>query len=150
MSGYSDLEIKSTGKFMKIDPGQPRVIRLLDESPVERTIHGFGKDAIKCIGDGCLKCATGKDEPKQRFKANVYDHGLKKVLLWEFGPAIAKQLKIIDKSLAEEGRVITQADLKVEASGSNLTKKYNVTIRLTSQTVPADLKMHSTEDEIQF
>lgn len=132
---YGDLEIKSNSKFLKIESGFPHDIRLLDETPEERIVHGFGKDAITCLGEGCTLCISG-DEPRQRFFANVYDHTVKRPLSWEFGAAIAKQLKAIDTTMSEEGRKITDIDLKVEATGEKLAKKYMVTPRMSAKALP--------------
>lgn len=132
---YGDLEIKSNSKFLKIESGVPHDIRLLDESPEEKIVHGFGKDAAICDGEGCMECSRG-DDPKQRFIANVFDHTLKRQMTWEFGAAIAKQLKAIDTTLSEEGKKINQVDLKVEATGQNMSKKYMVTPRMSAKPLP--------------
>jgi hypothetical protein len=137
---YGEITIKNNSKFLKIESGVPHDIRLLDESPTEKIIHGFGKDSSVCGGEGCVDCSEGS-EPKQRFSANVYDHSLKKTMVWEFGGSIAKQLKAIDITLGEEGKKITQVDLKVEASGSNMQKKYTVTPRMTSKVLPANVEI---------
>ena len=136
---YGDLDIRNTGKYLKIENGQPHDVRLLDETPFEKTIHGFGKEATICQGDDCTECAEG-DEPKQRFMANVYDHGLKKALIWEFGSGVAKQLKAIDNALGEEERKIVDVDLKVDSSGEKMTKKYMITPRMTAKPIPPGLK----------
>jgi len=135
---YTDIEIKSNNKFLKIESGVPHDIRLLNDTPDEKMIHGFGKDAIPCDGNGCAECAGGS-EAKQRFSANVYDFTVKRAMLWEFGAAIAKQLKAIDTTLSEEGKRITQIDLKVEATGQNMQKKYMVTPRTTGKPLPDDV-----------
>lgn len=138
MPGYGDIEIKSNSKFLKIESGTPHDIRLLSETPSSKVIHGFGKDAAVCGGEGCAECAAG-EESKQRFAAEVYDFLTKKAMTWEFGAAIAKQLKAIDTTLGEEGRKITEVDLKVEATGSNMNKKYTVTPRMTSKPLPPEV-----------
>lgn len=139
MSGYGDLEIKSSSKFLKIESGIPHDVRLLSESPMVKLSHGFGKDAVECEGQGCPECATSEEEPRQRFSAAVYDFSLKRVLTWEFGATIAKQLKSIDNTLKEEGKKITEVDLKVEASGEKMQKKYSVIPRMTSKVLPEGL-----------
>lgn len=132
---YGELEIKSNSKFLKIESGVPHDIRLLDASPEEKIVHGFGKDATICDGENCAQCSAG-DDPKQRFVANVYDHTVKRQMTWEFGAAVAKLLKAIDTSMAEEGRKITEIDLKVEATGEKLSKKYMVTPRMSAKPLP--------------
>lgn len=135
---YGDIKIAATGKYLRIETGQPREVRILDETPFEKVVHGFGKDAINCQAAGCDKCAGG-DTPKQRFATNVWDHSLQKAMIWEFGPNIAKQLCAIDKSLAEEGRKITDVDLKVESSGEKLSKKYMITPRMSTRGIPESI-----------
>lgn len=138
MSGYGDVEIKSNSKFLKIESGVPHDIRLLTPKPDEKIIHKFGQDAVECEGEGCEQC-NGGDEPRQRFSAEVYDHTLKRKLTWEYGSTIATQLKAIDTAMAEEGRQITMVDLKVEARGEKMSKKYMVTPRSTAKPLPEDV-----------
>jgi hypothetical protein len=137
---YGDVEIRSNSKYLKIESGTPHDIRLLSESPKCSMVHGFGPEKIDCIGPVCFKCAAG-DEVKQRFSAQVWDWTVKRRLEWEFGAAIAKQLKSIDQTLAEEGKQITEVDLKVEAEGSNMQKKYRVTPRMTSKPLPPEAEL---------
>ncbi len=142
MGGYGDIEIKSNSKFLKIESGTPHDIRLLDDAPTVKLLHGFGKEATECIGEGCELCidpAEG-EEAKQRFSSEVYDHLLKRKLTWDYGPGIAKQLKAIDVTLAEEGKKITDVDIKVAATGSMMAKKYTCTPRMTSKPIPDDVK----------
>lgn len=139
-----DLKIKSAGKFIKIESGEPQDLRVLTENIVERMIHGFGKEAVTCGGPGCFKCAGGVDI-KQRFFVNVYNHNVQRVMLWEFGPGIAKSLKSIAKTLKEENRTILDVDIKVEADGSGMNKKYKVIPRMTAKEIPAGLILHKIE-----
>lgn len=136
--GYGEVEIKSNSKFLKVETGTPHDVRLLSESPTVKQQHGFGKDASECRGEGCPECAAGV-EVKQRFSAEVYDFLVKRVMTWEFGPAVAKQLKAIDQTLSEEGKKITAVDLKVEASGAMMNKKYMVTPRMTAKPLPDNI-----------
>jgi hypothetical protein len=133
---YGDVNIKSNSRFLKIESGVPHDIRLLSESPEERVVHGFGKEEVECLGDGCLPCKDPENQAKQRFTAEIYDHTIKRQLTWEFGAAIAKQLKAIDTTMAEEGRKITSIDLKVEAQGEKMSKKYMVTPRMSAKPLP--------------
>lgn len=141
--GYGDIEIKSSSKFLKIETGTPHDIRLLSKDPGSRVIHGFGKDEVECLGEGCPNCLDGdpKKQPKQRFTAEVYDFLLKKIMTWDFGASVAKQLKAIDVTLREEGKSITQVDLKVETSGQNMQKKYTVTPRMSSKPLPPEIEI---------
>src|SRR5882724_7949749 len=118
---FADLKIKSGGKYLKVDSGEPHDVRLYSEEPMERIIHGFAKEATNCDGPGCGECAAGHDA-KQRFLVNIYDHNTQKVLIWEFGSMIAKQLKSLAITLKEEGKSLLDVDLKVEASGSSQNK----------------------------
>lgn len=144
---YGDVTIQSTGKYVRIENGQPRELRLLDEKSFKKLSHGFGKASISCTGQGCLTCASG--EPiKQKWSVNVYDHTMKRAMVWDYGPSVAKQLKAISDSLKEEGKKIMEIDLRVEASGEKMTKEYRVTPRMTAKPVPPDLKL--TDFSIPF
>lgn len=147
--GFSDLKIKATGKFLRIESGVPQDIRILQDSPVERILHGFGKEAEECGGEGCERCAGGS-EPQQRFSINVWNHSLNKIMIWEFGSGIAKQLKAIAKSLEEESQNILSVDLKVEAEGAQKSKKYKITPRMTSKPIPQGLKLLPMDGGIPF
>src|SRR5882724_5918876 len=116
---------------------------------MERIIHGFAKEATNCDGPGCGECAAGHDA-KQRFLVNIYDHNTQKVLIWEFGSMIAKQLKSLAITLKEEGKSLLDVDLKVEASGSSQNKKYMVTPRMTAKPVPIGLMLHLISNELPF
>ena len=142
MPGY-DQDIKVNTKFLKVEAGTPRDVRLLNPEPVERYVHVYKmpNPSVVCTGDECQDCARG-DEPKQKFMTNVYDHTTGKLLIWEYGSMIAKQLKEIYKTLLEEDRKITDTDLKVTATGNQLTKRYQITPRMTSKKVPAGLTLH--------
>jgi len=141
MAGY-DQDIKVNSKFLKIEAGDPHDIRLLDPESVEIYSHQVpnGKPEV-CGGEGCVLCEKG-DEPRQRFLCNVYDFNSKKVKVFEYGSMIGKQLKEIYKTLMEENRQITSCDLKISATGSNLSKRYQITPRGQSKPVPAGLTLH--------
>ena len=153
---YADQDIKQTSKFLKIEQGAPMIIRLLDASPVETYKHRLGKSSVDgkfevpCKGeDACELCQDGQ-EPTQKFTTNVYNHTLKKVQLYEYGPGIAKMLKKIAINLFEEGQDILNFDLKMEAEGAGLNKKYAVTPRTTSQPVPTGLVKMKIDQDIPF
>ena len=156
MSSYADQDIKVASKFLKIEQGSPMIIRLLDSSPVELFKHSLGKPnadgkfQIPCKGeDICELCQDGQ-EPTQKFITNVFNHTLKKVQLFEYGPGIAKMLKKIAVNLSEEGQDILNFDLKMEAEGAMLNKRYTVTPRTTSQPVPPGLVKIKIDGEIPF
>lgn len=141
---YADTEIKQNSKYLKIEAGHPMVIRLIDSTPVEVMKHSLGKEAVDgkfqvdCKGDMCDLCNDGQD-PTQKFITNVYNHTLQKVQLFEYGPMIAKMIKKIAVNLAEEGQDILNFDLKIEAEGAGMSKKYSVTMRTTQMAVPEGL-----------
>jgi hypothetical protein len=135
---YGDLKINSNSKFLKIEAGKPHTIRLLTDSPRVEMIHGFGVTKRACSGGAlCPQCSDG-ESAKQRFFTDIWDWELSKRMEWEFGPSIAKQIQKIETALAEEGRTIVETDLKVEAEGSGMDKKYTVTPRLTSKMLPQE------------
>jgi len=148
MSNYADITIKSNTKFLKIEEGIPKTIRLLGDA-VETMVHGGGKDEIICNGANCLKCAEN-DEPKQRFNTNVFDHGSQKVMIWKYGPGVAKQIREVARLLADDKVDITSVDLKVSATGSQMQKRYTVMASPQSKQVPSGLKLHELQGDIPF
>lgn len=146
---FNNLEIKSNSKFLKIEAGTPQDIRLLQDTPMERSIHGFGNTATECEGENCGLCAQG-EEAVQRFSVNVYNHTARKVQVWEFGPGIAKQLVSLSKALEEEQKNITDVDLKADAEGSMKSKKYKITPRMTTKPIPPELKLLPLEGTLPF
>lgn len=146
---YSEIKIKTTGKFLKVDAGSPQDIRLYDASPFEVMKHAKANSSPICEGEGCGWCAEG-DVAKQKFVTNVYSHSLKKLMIYEYGTSIAKQLQSIAKTLEEEGRSIMDTDLKIEATGSGMQKRYTVTPRMTSKPVPDGLVRNKINGEIPF
>lgn len=152
---YADQDIKQNSKFLKIDQGSPMVVRLLDDPPIEvmkHTLKGAvdGKFQVICKGgDICELCQDGQD-PTQKFITNVYNHTLRKVQLFEYGPMIAKAIKKIAVNLEEEGKNIMDFDLKIEAEGASLSKKYTVTPRTTAQPVPTGLAKIRIDADIPF
>lgn len=139
---YSNMDVKSKSKFLKIVAGEPQDLRILDAAPVEAFEHAQGNKApTNCGGAMCDFCAAG-DDKKQKFLCNVYNHTQKSVQIFKFGASIAKQLKNISKTLEEEGQSILNVDLKVEAQGEGLSKKYTVTPRMSAKPVPEGLKLH--------
>lgn len=152
---YANQEIKQTSKFLKIEQGAPMVIRLLDPEPVEVFKHALkgnvdGKFQVECKGaEICEFCGDG-EEPTQKFLVNVYNHTLQKVQLFEYGPMIAKIIKKIAINMVEEGQDILQFDLKFEAEGSGMNKKYSVTPRTTALVVPSGLARIKIDAGIPF
>lgn len=157
MSNYGDIEVKTSSIFLRIEAGQPKDLRLLDDEPTEFMKHTIQQEggAIKsfnCPGpETCEYCQSGKHKPpKQRFMVNVFDHGSQQVMLFEYGAQITKQIKSIALSLKEEQKDVMEVDLKIEATGSNMGKKYSVTPRMTVKEIPSDLKKHVITKDIPF
>lgn len=146
MSNYGDVQIKSSSKFLKIESGAPQhLIRLLGDA-LERTAHGFGEDEVLCAGENCPECASGS-EPQQRFRCNVYDHNLKKVMVWNYTAAVGRQLQTVALSLHADKTDITDVDLKISASGQNMQKKHLIMPWVPAKIVPPGLKLYDLRDE---
>lgn len=143
MPGY-DQDIKQNTSFLKIEAGTPHDVRLLNPEPIVKFDHPMpapNKPILCTDPENCPLCADG-NERRQRFVSNVYDFNSSKVLIWEYGAMIARQLKEVYLTLLEENRKITDVDLKVSATGANMNKKYQLTPRGTSKPVPSGLKLH--------
>ena len=143
MPGY-DQDIKQNTHFLKIEAGTPHDVRLLNPEPIEIYTHQLPapNKPVRCTDpENCPLCESGS-ERRQRFLTNAYDYNDAKVMIWEYGTMIAKQLKEVYLTLKEENRKITDVDLKVTATGNQLTKRYQITPRGASKTVPAGLKLH--------
>ncbi len=140
MTSFSDIEIRSTGKFFKVESGHPVVIRLLSDSPEERVVHGFGKEETECVGDSCAKCAEGS-EAKQRWSVHIYNHETKRPMVWDFGAGVCRQLAGVYKTLKAQELKITDVDLMVDSTGEKMQKKYQITPMMKSKPVPEDLEV---------
>lgn len=145
---YSDPKIRP-GKYLKIEAGEPHDLRLLSAEPAETFEHFSPGGSIECKGDMCAACQDG-DEAQQKFSTNVYDHTTQRVYIWKYGAMIAKMLKAIAITLDEENASIMNVDLKVEATGSNKSKKYSVTPRMTAKPIPQGLQLHKLEGDVPF
>lgn len=150
---FADVEIKSSGLFLKIESGKPVTIRLLQDTPLSRIIHGFGKLSVKCDGEGCLSCLSTDAEfkkAKQRFKINVYSHDDQKVKVFEFGPGLMRQFKTTEKNLGTQGLKIKDVDLIIDAAGEKEQRKYQVTPMIKSKEIPVGLVLHNLSDDFAF
>lgn len=150
---FADVELKLSGMFLKLEVGKPATLRLLQDSPVSRTIHGFGKAAVECVGNACAGCASDDQDfkkSKQRFKINIYSHDQQKVMIFEFGAAVIRQLKTTEKNLVAQGLKITDIDLIIDASGEKTQRKYQVTPMIKSREVPQGLVLHNLESDLLF
>lgn len=141
MGLFSEIEIKSSGKFLKVESGHPIQIRLLSDSPEERVLHGFGKEAIECEGENCSKCEEGS-EAKQRWSVAVYNHEVNKPMVWDFGAGVCRALQGVYKTLKTQDIKITTVDLMVDATGEKMQKKYQITPMMKSKPVPESLDIN--------
>lgn len=150
---FADIEVKSSGMFLKIKSGEPVVIRLLQDNPSHKVQHGIGNTAIECPGENCPKCQEkgpdgkpSKDaKAKQRFKLNVYSHDNNKVMLWEFGAGLMKMIQMTEETLKTQEVSILDVDLIISAKGELMDKKYSVQPMLKSRPVPEGLVLHKLE-----
>lgn len=150
---FADIEIKSSGMFLKIESGKPATIRLLQDDPYSNVIHGFGKNSVKCQGEGCPSCADTDPEfrkAKQRVKVNVYSHDDQKVMILEFGPGLLRQLKTTEKNLLTQGLKISDVDVIIDAAGEKQQRKYQVTPMIKSREIPSGLVLHDLKGDLPF
>lgn len=141
---FADIEFPNSGLFLKIVPGKPSVIRLLQADPVARYVHGFGKTEVACQGAGCAGCMNPDKEfkAKHRYKMNVYSHDTQKVLIFDFPKTLCQTFQSVERTLASQGLKIMDVDLVVEGSGEKMQRKYQVTPMIKSKEVPAGLSLH--------
>lgn len=150
---FGDIEVKSSGLFLKLQAGQPATIRLLQESPISQMLHGWGKTTAVCGGKNCLTCLSTDDETKkvrQRFKINIYSYESQKVMIFEFGISVINQLKTLEKNLSAQGVKITDVDIIVDASGEKEQRKYQITPMIKSKEIPVGLVLHSLVEDVPF
>lgn len=122
---YSDMDIRDTGKYLKIKGGETAHFHIVTKHPKVEMVHGFGKEKLHCKGDGCISCKRG-DPVKQRFFINVYDRKAGKLKVYEFGSGVARSIKELALLLKEDGRTVHDVDFKIRASGSGLETRYTV------------------------
>lgn len=152
---FGDYDVKTGGMFLKIESGKPQIIRLLQDDPSMKIIHGFGKTAMPCEGEGCIYCLEKDDKlqptknakAKKRFKLNVYSHDQQKVLLWDFGPGVMGLLQDVETSLKLQGVKILETDLIVNAKGELMDKEYSIQAAMKSKPVPEGLVLHPLESK---
>lgn len=148
---YTDVKIVSATRYFKPQPNLPRDVRILNETPETVYKHQAKKGQVPCAGskNGCEWCAQG-DTPRQRHLTNVYDYESKRVLIWEFGKMVMQQIQGIENSLKSENMRLLNVDISVNAQGQLLDRKYTITPRMTSQTLPENLKLHELDSELAF
>jgi hypothetical protein len=137
---FTDIKIEG-GKFLKIDSGESVDIHILSQEPVKQVIHGFGMDKVNCIGKNCNMCEEG-ETPKQRWLVNVWDRKDQKVRVFEFGPAIARQIKAIAEMLQESKQTVHDVDFRIKAEGSGLNKEYTVIQKPMGGAVPDNVTLY--------
>lgn len=145
---FSDLDLPVGGMYLKIKSGEAYTIRMMQDTPSVKTLHGFGKEAVKCDGTGCVMCGDANNKnrkAKQRFSINVYSHDQQKVLVWEFGSGICGQIREIEESLKKQGLTLTETDLGITAKGENMEKRYMVQPMIKSRPVPEGLTLYELE-----
>lgn len=143
MSNYGTQEIIKNSKFFKAD-SKSQTIRLIGDS-FERRIHGHGKEATPCVGEGCAQCANASPT-NQRFKANVFNWNSSKVQIWDYSPAVAGQLQAISLNLKTDGADIVDVDLKISAAGEGMQRKHTIMPWPSSKALPPGLALYDLEE----
>lgn len=136
---FGDQQVRP-GKYLKVESGKAAELRILNDSPIETVTHGFGESETECSGVHCQACSEGSDSV-QRFLTNVFSHDYQRVLIWKYPPTVHRQLVSIEQECVSAGKSLKDVDLKVEAEGSNKTKKYRVTMKIATKVVPTGLTL---------
>ena len=121
---YGDIEIKDTGKYLKVRGDIITHIHIVSRNSKTEMIH-FGEERTNCAGLSCHTCKAG-DPPKQRFLINVFDRKANRLKVYEFGANIARSIKDIAKILEEDNRTVHDVDFKIKAQGSGIETRYTV------------------------
>lgn len=140
---FSDLKLRP-GKYLKIESGQPEDVRILNDTPIEQITHGFGTNESECTGEHCSECKEGS-ESVQRFLTNVYSFTNKRVMIWKYSGSVQRKLISIEKECQSAGKTLKDVDLKIEATGSQKGKKYDVTLKMTTREVPEGLVLFTLD-----
>lgn len=128
-----DLDGGSTGgskvEFTKFPAGATR-IRVLDEAPHVRWTHWMNKfkRSINCPGmkvcpidDIINKQKANGETPtytrSRRYAINIFNYETGKVEIMEQGKTFMEDLKMIMQDLSEEGKTLSDVDLKVRRTG---------------------------------
>lgn len=125
MPGFTDIDVESSGDYIKLTAGNPVTFHILSESPKKEKIHWINKKKSTCFGEDCQACAQG-DRAKSRWTADVWDRKEGAVKKFEFGSMIASQLKSIAEMLAESQQTIHGVDIRIKTTGSSLETEYSV------------------------
>lgn len=140
---YGKLEVKSVGKFLKIEPNQTVRINILTKSEDIgiRYLHSFDDKIVECMINRCDLCENQVDRI-QKFIVNVFDRNDSKVKLFEFGASIANQIKQIAQMLEDDQLTIHDVDLKINRKGLGKQTKYMVIQAPKQSAVPRSIQLH--------
>lgn len=140
---FLNMEVDTgVGKYLRVKGGDTVDLHVLSESPLQISVHGFGKDRVSCMGEGCSMCLEGAT-PKIRWVVNVFDRKDKVVKIFEFGPSIARQIKAIAEMLNESQQTVHHIDLRIKAEGSGMDTDYTVLHRPMAGPIPEGLKLYN-------
>ena len=139
---YDQLEIETSGKYLKIKSGESADIHILSEVPSMQKNHGYGKSKVTCTGKGCSSCAAG-DRPRQRWTVNVWDRREECVKLFEFGAMVASQIKAIAEMLKMDGHSIHSVDLRIRKDGAEEATKYMVMQKQAVGSIPDTIELYT-------
>ena len=119
----------SKADFTKFPTGITK-IRVLDSAPHIRWIHWMNnlKKSITCPGNGCPICNIRKKQKEagedytynmtRRFAMNILNRETGKIEIMEQGITFFQDLKDLAEELAEENKLLIDADLKVKRRGT--------------------------------
>lgn len=140
-NAYADMDIpESGGIFLKVKGGESVDIHILSTEPMKKIVHGWGKNRTSCMGERCHDCDEGA-KPKTRWMINILDRKDNSVKIYEFGAAIARQIRDIADMLREDGKTIHDIDLRIKAEGTGKETEYTVMNRPAGP-VPEGLVLH--------
>lgn len=135
---YSDMDIESSGDFLKLKAGETVTFHILTRVPEKNVIHWVDKKKINCIGKDCDICASG-NKKKARWTISVWDRKSETVKKLEFGTAIANQIKAIAEMLEETGKTVHDTDLRIKTMGTSLETEYTVLPVPLGASIPEDV-----------
>ena len=128
-------------RMLNLEIGKQKVVRILDNCPIYRNMHFFGKGKKPkvCEGDGCPLC--GSNDPGRCLYCNVLDRedGEVKILC-----ARGKLYRELVKALTWRGDP-SDDDLVIERTGSPKRSTYSVRRLKTERGIPEGLKLFDLE-----
>jgi hypothetical protein len=144
MQTFDNMEINAGGKFLRVKGGETVDIHILDQHPIKKVVHWINEQKSDCGGNVCLDCSEGVPQ-QERWLTNVWDRKEKKVKIFEFGAMVAIGIRNIAKLLAEDGHTIHSVDLRIIATGSGKSTKYQVLQKVSAGDLPDDLQLHKLQ-----